>query len=492
MELFEMTAAGLSRLLQAAEVSSVEVVRSFLGRIEQADPQVRAFITVSAESALQTAEEVDRRRAGGEQLHPLAGVPVAVKDNICTEGIRTTCASRMMEDFIPPYEATVTAILRRQGLPLLGKTNLDEFACGSSTESSALYPTRNPWDLERVPGGSSGGSAAAVAAGMAPLALGSDTGGSARQPAAFCGLTGLRPTYGRVSRYGLVPLASSMDQIGPLTLDAADCALLLGLIAGKDPLDSTTLAGEAPDYGSSLEGSMQGLRLGIITEHRGGDFDPEITSALNRAIEKFEQGGGTVEEVSLSHHGYALPAYYLLCAAESSSNLARYDGLRFGFSLKEENVNRMFGRIRKQGFGPEVKRRILLGTHILSAGQYDKYFLSAGKARALITRDFREAFQKFDLLLGAVSPTLPFKLGEKTKDPGQMSLADQCLVASALAGVPSISVPFGWAGGLPVGVQFTAPPLREDLLLNAASFLEQQREPGPARPRLSFLQEGGR
>ncbi|HHX86743.1 MAG TPA: Asp-tRNA(Asn)/Glu-tRNA(Gln) amidotransferase subunit GatA [Firmicutes bacterium] len=492
MELFKMTAAGLSRLLQAKEVSSVEVVQSFLDRIEQVEPQVKAFITISAEQALQAAREVDRRRTGDEQLHPLAGVPVAIKDNICTEGLRTTCASRMLEHFIPPYDATVAAVLRRCGLPVLGKTNLDEFATGSSTESSVFFITRNPWDLERVPGGSSGGSAAAVSAGMAPLALGSDTGGSVRQPAAFCGLTGLRPTYGRVSRYGLVALASSMDQIGPLALDATDCGLLLGLIAGRDLLDPTALPDEVPDYTANLDGALKGLRLGIIIEHQGRGFDPEITSAVKKAAEVLVGGGVTAEEISLPHHEHALPAYRLLCAAESSSNLGRYDGVRYGFCQPEDNVSQMFSRTRGQSFGPEVKRRILLGTYLLSEGQYEDYFLQAQKVRTLIVQDYREVFQKFDLLLGAVTPTSAFKLGEKREDPCQMALADLCLVGNALAGVPSISVPFGAANGLPVGVQLTAPPLGEDLLLKAAYFLEQRREPGRTRPRLSFEEEGGK
>ncbi len=487
-----MTAAGLSRLLQAKEVSSVEVVKSFLDRIEQVEPQVKAFITISTEQALRAAGEVDRRRAGGEQLHPLAGVPVALKDNICTEGLRTTCASWVLENFIPPYDATVAAALRRYGLPVLGKTNLDEFACGSSTESSVYFITRNPWDLERVPGGSSGGSAAAVSAAMAPLALGSDTGGSVRQPAAFCGLTGLRPTYGRVSRYGLVALASSMDQIGPLALNATDCSLLLGLIAGEDPLDPTSLPDKVPDYTAGLEETLKGLRLGIITEHVGQGFDPEITSAVKKAAQALAEEGVTVEELSLPHHEHALPAYRLLCTAESSSNLGRYDGVRYGFCQPEDSVNQMFSRTRGLSFGPEVKRRILLGTYLLSEGQYEDFFIPAQKARTLIIQDYREAFKRFDLLLGAVAPTPAFKLGEKREDPCRMALADLCLVGNALAGVPSISVPIGAVNGLPAGVQLTAPPLREDLLLRAAYFLEQRLEPGLTRPRLSFLEKGGR
>lgn len=491
MELFEMTAAGLSRLLQTEEISAVEVVESFLGRIEKVDPYVKAFITVSAEQALQTAAAVDRQRAGGEKLHPLAGVPVAVKDNICTKGVRTTCASRALENFIPPYEATVIAALHRLGLPVLGKTNLDEFAAGASTETSAFFITRNPWDRERVPGGSSGGSAVAVSTGMAPLALGSDTGGSIRQPAAFCGLTGLRPTYGRVSRYGMVPLASSLDQVGPLAMDATDCALLQGAIAGYDPLDSTSLPDEVPDYGAQLEKPVSGLRLGIIAEQQGEGFDPEINSAVTRAVRVLKENGVIVDEISLPHQRYALSAYRSLVSAEFSSSLGRFDGVRYGLSQPGENINRMFSQSRGLSFGPAVKGRILLGTYILSAAQYEKYYLPAGRARTLIARDYSEAFQRFDLLVGAVTATPAFKIGAKRGDPHQMALADLCLVGNALAGVPSISVPFGAAGGLPVGVQFTAPPLREDILLRVAYFLEQHRESGTIRPRLSFLEEGG-
>ncbi|MEW5785449.1 MAG: Asp-tRNA(Asn)/Glu-tRNA(Gln) amidotransferase subunit GatA [Bacillota bacterium] len=485
MELYEMTALELSASLQKGEVSAVDVVRSFLDRIEAMEPKVKAFITHTPAEALQEAHAVDQKRRQGESLHPLAGVPIAVKDNICTEGLRTTCASRILENFVPPYDATVVRLLRQAGLPILGKTNMDEFAMGSSTENSSLYPTRNPWDLERVPGGSSGGSAAAVAAGMAPLALGSDTGGSVRQPAALCGLTGLRPTYGRVSRYGLIAFASSLDIIGTLTLTAADGALLMSLIAGRDPLDSTCLTEPVPDYSGSLEQGLRGLRVGLIRENIGEGFDPEINAAVLQALELLKDSGATVEEVSLPHARYSLPAYYLISPSEASSNLGRYDGVRYGFCAAEGTITEMFSRTRGEGFGPEVKRRIMIGTYALSAGYFDAYYLQALKVRTLIRGDYEAAFKRFDLLIGATTPTPAFKLGEKTDDPLQMYLSDICTLNDALAGVPSLSVPCGLhSGGLPMGMQLTAPPLQEGLLFRAAHLLEQKRRPIPARPHL--------
>ncbi|HOL18085.1 MAG TPA: amidase family protein, partial [Bacillota bacterium] len=371
MELYDLTAIDLSRLLQKMEVSAVEVVQSFLDRIEAVEPYIKAFITLTPAEALQEARAVDLKRIRGEPLHALAGVPVALKDCICTAGLRTTCSSRILENFIPPYDATVVTKLKRAGLPILGKTNMDEFAMGSSTENSAFFPTHNPWDLERVPGGSSGGSAAAVAAGMAPLALGSDTGGSVRQPAAFCGLTGIRPTYGRVSRFGLIAFASSLDQIGTLTLTAADGALLLALIAGHDPLDSTSLPQEVPPYAASLEQSLKGLRVGVIVENCGEGFDPEINAAVEKAAHQLKEFGASVGEVSLPHSGYGLAAYYLISPSEASSNLGRYDGVRYGLRAGGENIVDMFSRTRGEGFGSEVKRRIMIGTYALSAGYYD-------------------------------------------------------------------------------------------------------------------------
>ena len=486
MKLYEMTALELSRLLQEKEVSAVEVARSFIERADAVEPLVQAYITRTPEEALAGAEAVDAKRSRGEVLPPLAGVPLAIKDNICTRGVRTTCASRFLEDYVPPGDASVISKVRAAGMPLLGKTNMDEFAMGSSTENSAFFPTRNPWDLSRVPGGSSGGSAAAVSAGAAPLALGSDTGGSIRQPAAFCGVVGLRPTYGRVSRAGVVALASSMDQVGPIALTVADAALLLELIAGEDKADFTTSSEPVPSYLDVLSQGVQGLRVGLLVEDGPANFDPAVVAAVQKAARKLEEGGAVVEEASLPHVSYALEAYQLICAAEVSSNLGRFDGVRYGRCVAGENVYAMFSRSRGEGFGPEVKRRLLLGTYVLSKKQYDAYYLQALRVRALVCRDYQSAFKRFALLLGAVTPTAAFKLGEKVDDPLAMYHADICIVHGPLAGVPAISVPYGFDGdGLPLGVQLTAAPYREELLFRAAHFLEQSRGAEPLRPQLS-------
>ncbi len=492
MRLYEMTAAELSRRLQSREVSSAEVVRSFLERIDEVDPYLRAFITRTPDLALKSAGEIDSRRMRGETLHPLAGVPIAVKDNISTLALRTTCASRILENYIPPFDATVVAALKKAGMPILGKTNLDEFAMGSSTENSAFFPTRNPWDPGRVPGGSSGGSVVAVATGMAPLALGSDTGGSIRQPASLCGVTGLRPTYGRVSRYGLVAFASSLDQIGTVSTTAFDGALLMNLIAGYDPLDSTSLPEEVPDYRAGLEPGLDKLRVGLIRYGRVDGFDPEVTEAVNKAASMLEEHGAKVGEVSLPLTDYGLSAYYLIAPSEASSNLGRYDGVRYGFCADGDSIEAMFSRTRGEGFGAEVKRRIMIGTYALSAGYYDAYYLKAMKVRTLIRRDYEKAFKKFDLLLGAASPTPAFKLGEKTEDPLQMYLSDVCNITDSLAGMPSLAVPGGFhSSGLPLGLQLTARPMQEKLLLKTGRFFEEQRAEYPLRPSLDFLEERG-
>jgi aspartyl-tRNA(Asn)/glutamyl-tRNA(Gln) amidotransferase subunit A len=491
MKLYEETAAALSRLLIRKEVSAVEVVQSFLDRIELVEPYLKAFITHTPGFALETAHDIDRKRMNGDELHPLAGVPIAIKDNICTEGLRTTCASRILENFIPPYDATVVAALKHAGMPLLGKTNMDEFAMGSSTENSAFFTTRNPWDIERVPGGSSGGSAVAVSAGMVPFALGSDTGGSIRQPASFCGLIGLRPTYGRVSRYGLIAFASSLDQIGPLSLNALDSALLLGALAGPDPLDSTSLPEEVPDYTAALQKDIKKLRVGIIKQNVSEGFDPEVTAAALKMASILEKNGAEIDEVSLPLTDHGLGAYYLIAPSEASSNLGRYDGVRYGYHAAANSIEEMFSKTRGDGFGSEVKRRIMIGTYALSAGYYDAYYLQAMKVRTLIRRDYEAAFNNFDLLLGATTPTPSFKIGEKTDDPLQMYLSDICNINDALAGVPSISVPSGLhSNGLPMGVQFTAPAFREGVLLQVVNFLEQYRDPIPQRPRVEFPEEG--
>ncbi len=487
MSLFESSAASLSRILQQKEVTSVEVVQSFLDRIEEVEPYLHAFITLTPALALETARSVDQRRMRGEKLHPLAGVPIAVKDNICVEGLRTTCASRILENFVPPYDATVVRALKNVGMPLLGKTNMDEFAMGSSTENSAFFTTRNPWDFERVPGGSSGGSAVAVSAGMAPLALGSDTGGSIRQPASFCGLVGLRPTYGRVSRYGLIAFASSLDQIGPFSLNALDGALLMNVIAGHDPLDSTSLPEEVPDYTSIREGELEKITVGIIGQNFAEGFDPEVSAAVHEVAAALKDLGADIVEVSLPLIDHGLGAYYLIAPSEASSNLGRYDGVRYGYSAGGSAVEEMFSRTRGKGFGPEVKRRIMIGTYALSAGYYDAYYLQAMKVRTLIRRDYEKAFEKCDLLIGATTPTPAFQVGEKADDPLQMYLSDICNITDALAGIPSLSIPGGFSSGnLPLGVQLTAPPLREDLLLKVAACLERAGEVHVKRPSVKI------
>lgn len=492
MRLYEMTAAELGRRLRSREISSVEVVRSFLDRIDAVDPCLRAFITRTPDLALNAAAEIDRRRLRGEKLHLLAGVPIAIKDNISTLDLRTTCASRILENYIPPFDAAVVSAIKKAGMPILGKTNLDEFAMGSSTENSAFFCTRNPWDPDRVPGGSSGGSAVAVATGMAPLALGSDTGGSIRQPASLCGVTGLRPTYGRVSRYGLVAFASSLDQIGTVSTSALDGALLMNLIAGYDSRDSTSLPDRVPDYSSDLDSEPEKLRVGLIRYGNVDGFDPEVTEAVKKAASLLEEHGAAVGEVSLPLTDYGLSAYYLIAPSEASSNLGRYDGVRYGFRAEGDSIEAMFSRTRGEGFGAEVKRRIMIGTYALSAGYYDAYYLKAMKVRTLIRRDYEKAFEEFDLLLGAASPTPAFKLGEKTADPLQMYLSDVCNITDSLAGVPSLAVPGGLhSSGLPLGLQLTARPMQEKLLLKTGRFFEEQGAEFTLRPSLDFLEERG-
>ncbi len=493
MKICEMNAAELSSLLEKKELSAVEVTRSFLDQIELLDPGLKAFITRTPRKALDQAAAVDRKRLKGEKLHQLAGVPVAVKDNISTEGIRTTCASKILDNYIPPYNASVIETLEKAGMPLLGKTNMDEFAMGSSTENSAFFPTSNPWDPGRVPGGSSGGSAVAVAAAMAPLALGSDTGGSIRQPASFCGLVGLRPTYGRVSRYGLIAFASSLDQIGPFARSAEDAALLFQLISGYDPRDSTCLDQEAFTWPEDADKGVRGLKVGLISQNLGSGFAPEITGAVKSAAALMEKHGAAVEEVSLPRTDYGLAAYYLIAPSEASSNLGRYDGVRYGSRLDGSDIDTMFSRTRGRLFGPEVKRRIMIGTYALSAGYFDAFYLQALKVRTLIRRDYLDAFNEFDLLLGATTPTPAFKLGEKSGDPMQMYLSDICNINDALAGLPSLSLPCGFSeGGLPIGMQFTGPPLAEKLLFRAARFFEEAVLTRPCLPALCKADDGER
>ena len=491
MKLYEKSAFELSELMASGEVSAVEVTQSFLDRIEEVEPYLKAFITHTPVSALETANQVDQKRLKGEKLHSLAGVPIAIKDNMCTENLRTTCASKILENYVPPYSATVVDKLQEAGLPLVGKTNMDEFAMGSSTENSAFYVTRNPWNRAKVPGGSSGGSAAAVSAGLVPLALGSDTGGSVRQPASFCGLFGLRPTYGRVSRYGLIAFASSLDQIGPFAMTARDCALLLTLISGHDPLDSTSLPEPVPAYAEDLDLEPKKLKVGLIRENLSDQFDSEITAAVMKAVDMLGKNGASIDEISLPHTDYGLGAYYLIAPSEASSNLGRYDGVRYGYNAGGADIESLFSRTRGEGFGAEVKRRIMIGTYALSAGYYDAYYLKAQKVRTLIRRDYEQAFARFDLLVGATTPTTAFEIGEKADDPLQMYLSDICNITDALAGLPSLSIPCGiHSSGLPMGMQITAPPMQEKLLFQAAHYLEQAGAARAARVQIKLAGGG--
>lgn len=493
MKMHELSAQALASALQKGELSAVDIASAYCDRIEAVDGQMGAYITRSPELALEQARAADAmRRESAEKVPPLLGVPVSVKDNICTDGLRTTCASRTLAHFVPPYDASVIRRLKAAGMPILGKTNLDEFAMGSSTETSAFGPTRNPWDPSRVPGGSSGGSAAAVAAGLAPLALGSDTGGSIRQPASFCGVVGMKPTYGRVSRFGLVAYASSLDQIGPLARNVADCALLFDLIAGHDPHDATSLPEPSPAVAERLERDPKGLRIGLPAEYFGEGVAEHVRAAVRDAVRRLEQLGAEVVELSLPHTEYALAAYYVIAPAEASSNLARYDGVRYGHRSDDApDVVTMFSNSRSEGFGPEVKRRIMLGTYALSAGYYDAYYLQAQKVRTLIRRDFEAAFDQCDVLITPTAPTGPFRLGEHTDDPLSMYQADVCTIPVNLAGLPAITLPCGQdPDGMPMGLQVIAPPLAEQRLFQTAYMVERIVGPLPAGPSLEVSRHG--
>jgi aspartyl-tRNA(Asn)/glutamyl-tRNA(Gln) amidotransferase subunit A len=474
-ELCDRTGTELSALLASGEVSATDVVGSALRRIEEVEDDVRAFLTRTPEVALERAAELDAQRGIGAPRHGVAGIPLALKDVLSTMGIRTTCGSKILDGYVPPYDCTAWARLSGHGSVLVGKTNCDEFAMGSSNENSSYGPVRNPWDLERVPGGSSGGSAAAVAAGEVVWALGTDTGGSVRQPASLSGVVGLKPTYGLISRYGLIAFASSLDTVGTLTRSVADAALLLGAIAGKDPRDATSLDAEAPDYVGALGGGVAGLRIGIVAEAFGEGVEPDVRDAVRAAIDRLAALGAEVGEASLPHADTTLSAYYLIAPSEASSNLARYDGVRYGYRAEggADSVE-MMARTRGEGFGPEVKRRIMLGTYALSAGYYEAYYGQAQKVRTLIIRDYERAFEAFDLLVSPTSPTTAFRIGEKVDDPMAMYLNDIFTIPANLAGVPAISVPCGLDGtGLPVGLQLTAPVLQEATLLRAADALER-------------------
>lgn len=514
MSLIDRTATELLADLQAGAVSSVEVTQAYLDRIAEFDSKVRAFVEpANADRALAQAAAIDEKRAKRQPLGVLAGLPVAIKDLLCTQGERTTCASRMLQNFVPPYDATVIAKLRAADAVFVGKTNLDEFAMGGSTEHSAFGATRNPWNPQCTPGGSSGGAAAAVAASMAPLSIGTDTGGSIRQPAALCGVTGLKPTYGRVSRRGLVAFASSLDQIGPLAWTVEDAALLLGVIAGHDPGDSTSVDHPVPDYLSKLQEEPQKLRLGVVREQFEFDLDPDVQRAFDAAVAEYRQAGAEIVDISLPHSKYTTATYYIIAPCEASSNLARYDGAHYGHrcderALLEELAReekeliaagkrdeaekldppliRMYKKSRSEGFGPEVKRRIMLGTYALSSGYYDAYYLRALKVRRRIREDYDHAFGKVDLVLGPVTAAPAFKLGDKLGDPLAMYLVDLFTVGANLAGIPGISIPCGFStSGLPIGLHLQAPPFGEVRLLQAAHQFQQMTDWHMQRPNLT-------
>ena len=473
-ELWEQSAADLRAAIGRGEVSCREVAEAHLRRIAEVDGQVRAFVTVTDETALEQADRWDQARSRGDELPALAGMPVAVKDNFCTKGIRTTCSSKILGDWKPPYDATATTLMREAGCVMIGKCNLDEFAMGSSTENSGLFTTHNPWDLDRVPGGSSGGSAAAVAARMAPLGVGSDTGGSIRQPAALCGVVGLKPTYGRVSRYGLVAFASSLDQIGPFARNVSDAALLLGAIARHDPMDSTSAPVETPDYEAALTGDVRGLRIGVPKEYFALGVHAEVREAVEAALGVYRDLGATVEETSTPHAEYGLACYYIIAPAEASSNLARYDGVRYGIRAGAgEDVIGMFERTRDEGFGAEVKHRIMLGTYALSSGYYDAYYDKALRVRTLVKQDLDRAWERFDVLVTPTSPEVAFKIGEKADDPLAMKLSDICTIPVNMAGTCAMTLPCGFQNGLPIGLQVIGRPFDEATMLRAAHAYEQ-------------------
>jgi aspartyl-tRNA(Asn)/glutamyl-tRNA(Gln) amidotransferase subunit A len=487
MALHKLSLYELHRRFTAGEVTATEIVRAYGLRIGQVESKVKAYITQTKDAAVAQAGALDASLKGWRKTSPMMGMPLAIKDNICTEGVRTTCASRMLENFIPPYDATVIAKLRAQGYMLLGKTNLDEFAMGSSTENSAVGPSRNPWNLECVPGGSSGGSAAAVAADECVAALGSDTGGSIRQPAAFCGVVGLKPTYGRVSRYGLIAFASSLDQIGPITKDVTDAAFLLGVIAGHDPLDSTSADVPVPDYLKALKRKdLKKLKIGVPAEFFGEGLDPEVEQAVRAAIQELNNLGAEIKEIQLPRTDAAVAIYYVIATAEASSNLARYDGVKFGLRAKEtKDLLELYMKTRQEGFGPEVKRRIMLGTYVLSSGYYDAYYAKAQAVRTLIRRDFETAFQEVDLIVTPVTPTPAFKFGAKSDDPLQMYLSDIFTISANLAGVPAMSLPCGFSrDGLPIGLQLIGRPFEEETLLRAGHAYEQSTQWRAKKPTI--------
>ncbi len=474
----EMTAEEIGKAYREKTLTVPEVVKAFLDNIEKEDEKIKAYITVCREEALKKADEVQAMFDAGKEMGALAGIPIAIKDNICTKGVRTTCASKMLENFIPPYDASVMKKIEEANAIILGKTNMDEFAMGGSTENSAFFITKNPVNLDKVPGGSSGGSAAAVAGKMAPISLGSDTGGSIREPASFCGIVGMKPTYGLVSRYGLVAFASSLDQIGPFSKTVRDNAVLLTAIAGHDEMDSTSANVENKDYEKALVNDVKGLKIGVPKEYFGEGINEEVRASLEKAIEKYKELGAEVEECSLPVTEYALPTYYIIACAEASSNLGRYDGIRYGYRTKNfESLKDIYKNSRTEGFGDEVKRRIILGTYVLSSGYYDAYYKKAQKVRTLVKKGFEEAFEKYDVLLTPTVPTVAFDIGSKSKNPLEMYMTDILTVSINIAGVPAISIPCGKdSSGMPIGMQLIAKHFNEETLYRAAYTFEQNME----------------
>ncbi len=468
------------------ERSAVEITQEALDRIQTLEPTIHSFLHITSDRALAQAQQVDAKIAAGEEIGLLAGIPIGIKDNLCTQGIPTTCASRILQNFVPPYESTVTQKLADAGTVMVGKTNMDEFAMGGSTETSAYQLTANPWDASRVPGGSSGGSAAAVAADECVVSLGSDTGGSIRQPASFCGIVGMKPTYGLVSRYGLVAFASSLDQIGPFGRSVEDTAILLNAIAGYDPKDATSLKVDVPDYTQFLTPNIKGKKVGVIRETFGDGLDPEVEKTIRAAIEQLKDLGAEIQEISCPRFRYGIAAYYIIAPSEASANLARYDGVRYGARVEDaENLMDMYLRTRSEGFGAEVKRRIMIGTYVLSAGYYDAYYLQAQKVRTLIKQDFEQAFSQVDVLVSPTAPTTAFKMGEKTADPLSMYLTDLMTIPVNLAGLPGMSVPCGFdAQGMPIGLQIVGNVLREDQIFQVASAYERSTEWHKHSPKL--------
>ncbi len=486
MSLYQLTVHELHEKLKEREITAVELTESIYARIDAVEPSVNGYLTLTKASALEQASKADVGFQNGNEMPPLAGIPIAIKDVICTKDIRTTCASKILSNFVPPYDATVMTKLHQQGVVMIGKTNMDEFAMGSSTENSAYQITHNPWDLETIPGGSSGGSAAVVAADTAILSLGSDTGGSIRQPAALCGVVGMKPTYGRISRYGLIAFASSLDQIGPFTKDVTDCALVLNALCGKDEMDSTSVDVVVPDFTKSLINDIEGMKIGMPKEYFAEGLDTDVADCVHTAIAELEKLGAAIVEISLPHTDYAIATYYIIAPAEASANLARYDGVRYGYRTEDPaDLINMYKKTRSEGFGQEVKRRIMLGTFALSTGYQDAYYKKAQKVRTLIKSDFDDAFEKVDVIATPTSPTPAFKIGERTADPLQMYMCDVMTTPASHAGLPGISVPCGFVqSGLPVGLQLLAKPFAEASVLRVAYTYEQNTEHHRKKPEI--------